>query len=407
MSKPLRIVVHDYAGYAFPLQLSRWLADRGHAVLHLHCTDVEAPRGAMLKRPQDSAGLQLKGLSVGRPLPKYRLVRRWFQELSYGRLLGEEMAAFQPDVVLSANTPPATQARLAVAARRAGVPLICWVQDIFSLGAAVAVRKWPAPLRWGALRFLRSKEFSVLRKAEGLVLITEDFAPLLAREGVENPVTTVIENWAPVDEIKTVGKDNAWAREHGLNDRFVFLYAGTLGMKHNPALIADLARAYRDDPDVRVAVVSQGPGRAWLSDVKKAEGLNNLLLFDYQPFSQVPEVLASGDALLVLLEDFAGVISAPSKTYAYFCAERPILAAVPPANIARRLVEREKAGLCVDAADRDGFLAAARRLREDADLRARLTAGQREYAKIAFDMERIGARFSEMIRTVAARGASA
>lgn len=393
MTVPRRIVVHDYAGYAFPIQLSRWLARQGCTVLHLYCQDVEAPRGPLTPRPDDPPGLTIEGLTLGRPLPKYRLARRWVQETLYGRRLGRRVAAFRPDVALSANTPPATQARLAAATRRIDAPLVCWVQDIFAVGAAAAVRRWPAPLRWAALRFLQAVEFSTLRAAAGLILITEDFVPLLAAAGVRHPRTTVIENWAPAGDIVARPKDNPWAQAHGLADVFVFLYAGTLGVKHNPQLIADLARACRDDPATRVVVVSQGPGRARLAAAKAAEGLDNLLLFDYQPFERLSEVLATGDVLLTLLEDFAGVISAPSKTYAYFCAERPILAAAPAANLARRLIERENAGLCVDAADRDGFLAAARRLRDDAALRGPLAAGQRRYAQTAFDIDRIGERF--------------
>lgn len=405
MTVPRRIVVHDYAGYAFPLQLSRWLARQGHMVLHLHCEDVEAPRGALARRPDDAPALTIEGLSLGRPLPKYRLLHRWVREAAYGRRLVRRVAAFRPDVVLSTNTPPATQSRLAAGLRQGRTPLICWVQDIFSLGAAVAVRRWPAPLRWAALRFLRMTEFAPLRAAAGLILITEDFAPLLAREGLRHPQTTVIENWAPAGEIMALPKDNPWARAQGLADAFVFLYAGTLGMKHNPDLLAELARANRDDPAVRVAVVSQGPGRARLAAIKAAEQLDNLLLFDYQPFERLSEVLATGDALVMLLEDFAGEISAPSKTYAYFCAERPILAAAPAANLARRLIERENAGLCVDAADRAGFLAAAARLRRDAALRAALADGQRRYAQAAFDIDRIGARFSAVLdRALDGRG---
>jgi colanic acid biosynthesis glycosyl transferase WcaI len=393
VTAPRRIVVHDYAGYAFPVQLSRWLARRGHTVLHVHCEDVEAPRGPLAPRPDDPASLTIQGVSLGRPLPKYRPLRRWLQELAYGRRLGRRIAEFRPDVVLSGNAPPAVQAEAAKALRRMNVPLICWVQDIFSIGAGVAVRGWPAPLRRAALRFLKSVEFSTLRAAAGVIVITDDFVPLLAGEGVPRAHMTVIENWAPRNGVVARPKDNPWSRAQGLADSFVFLYAGTLGMKHNPELIADLARACRDDATTRVVVVSQGPGRARLEAIKAAEGLDHLLLFDYQPFECLSDVLASGDVVLTLLEDFAGVISAPSKTYAYFCAERPILAAAPAVNLARRLIEREGAGLCVDAADREGFLAAAHRLRHDAALRATSVQGQRRYAQAAFDIDRIGLRF--------------
>lgn len=397
-----RIVVHDYAGHPFAMQLSRWLARRGHAVLHLYSEDVEAPRGRLERLADDPPGLTIEGLSSGRPLAKYRLVRRWFQELDYGTRLGRRAVAFGPDVVLSTNAPPAVQSRLLAATRRAGVPLLCWVQDIFSLGAAEILKSRPRLLRWAAVRFLERIEFATLRDASGLIVISDDFLPLLAGKGVRHPHSTVIENWAPHADLAVGPKDNPWSRAHGLTGRFVFLYAGTIGLKHNPVHLVNLARAFRDDPAVRVVVISQGLGRRHLEAAKAAEDLGNLILMDYQPFERLADVLSTADVSLLLLEGYAGALSVPSKVYSYFCAGRPILAAIPAANLACRIIERENAGLCVGAEDEVGFIAAARRLRADPALRAALVASQHAYAARAFDIDRIGGRFLALIEGVQA-----
>lgn len=388
-----RIVVHDYSGHTFQVQLSRWLAAQGCAVLHLYAADAESPRGRLGVTPDDPPGFAVEGVSIGRPLEKYALHRRWLHDHVYGGRLAARVAAFAPDVVLSANAPPAAQARLLKRLKPLGIPLVCWVQDIFTVAAEHVLKEKPAPLRWAALRLLDRVEFGTMRAAAGLVAISPDFLPILAARGVRHSHGAVIENWAPHGEIVPRPKDNPWARAHGLADCFVFLCSGTMGMKHNPAHLANLARAHRDDPRVRVVVVSQGLGRRWLEKVKAAEGLSNLLLFDFQPFEALSDVLGSADALVVLLEAYAGALSVPSKVYSYFCAGRPILAAVPAANLARRLVESEAAGVCVDPDDEAGFLAAARRLRDDAGLRAACAAGQVRYAARAFDIDRIGARF--------------
>jgi hypothetical protein len=41
----MRVVVHDYVGYAFPAQLARALARRGHDVLFLQCSSFVAGKG--------------------------------------------------------------------------------------------------------------------------------------------------------------------------------------------------------------------------------------------------------------------------------------------------------------------------------------------------------------------------
>ncbi|PWC97429.1 glycosyltransferase family 4 protein [Azospirillum sp. TSO5] len=392
-----RIVLHDYGGYSFPIQLARWLAGQGHEVLYLYSADVEAPRGRLAQSAGDPAGLRIEAVSTGRSLPKYALLRRWWQEMDYGARLGARTTAFRPDVVLSTNTPPAVQAALLKALRKRNLPLLCWVQDIFSVGAAEILKGKPALLRWAACRFLERVEFATMRDAAGLVVISEDFLPVLARYGVRHPRNAVVENWAPQGEIRPLPKDNPWSRAHGLADRFVFLCAGTMGMKHNPDLLAALARSFRNDPEVRVVVVSQGIGRRWLETVKQAEALDNLLLFDFQPFETLSQVLASADVGVVVLEAFAGTLSVPSKVYSHFCSNRPILGAIPATNHAHRLIRDRKAGLCVEPTDETGFIATAMRLRQDAALRQSYADGQAAYAAEAFDIDRIGGRFSALI----------
>lgn len=392
-----RIVVHDYAGHVFQAQLSRWLAGQGRPTLHLYSADLETPRGRLAPSGDDPPGFAVEAVSCGRRLNKYALLRRWFQEMEYGRRLARRVAAFRPDVVLSANAPPAVQAELQKWAARNGTPLVCWVQDIFTPGVDRVLARAPAPVRRAAAGFIGRVEFGAMRAAAGIVVISPDFLPVLASYGVEHPRSHVVENWAPHGEITAQAKDNPWARAHGLADKFVFLCSGTLGMKHNPAHLADLARAFRDDPDVRVVVVSQGLGRDWLQGVKAAEGLDNLLLFDFQPVEALSDVLASGDVSVLLLEAYAGVLSVPSKIYSYFCAERPMLGALPADNLACRRMIEQQAGLCVAPEDAAGFVAAARRLRADPALRAACAANQAAYAARVFDIDVIGRRFERIL----------
>jgi colanic acid biosynthesis glycosyl transferase WcaI len=392
-----RIVVHDYSGHGFQIQLSRWLAARGNTVLHLYSADMETPRGRLVWRADDPAGLVIEPVSTGRPLPKYALIRRWFQEAAFGRALTRRVRDFQPDVVLSANAPPAVQARLLAGLERQQIPLVCWVQDIYTIAAETVLRSWPWPLDTLLPAWLGRIEFATMRRAAGLIAISPDFIDILARRGVRHSLSATIENWAPAGEIEAGPKDNDWSRSHGLAEGFCFLYSGTLGLKHNPARLVELALAFRDDCAVRVVVVSQGLGRAWLEEEKRRLGLDRLILLDFQPAEILSRVLASADVTVVLLEAFAGALSVPSKVYSSFCARRPLLAAIPPTNLAARLIAATEAGLCAAPDDADGFLASARRLRADAELRRRMSENQEAYAAQAFDMEVIGPRFLRVL----------
>jgi glycosyltransferase involved in cell wall biosynthesis len=137
-----------------------------------------------------------------------------------------------------------------------------------------------------------------------------------------------------------VDRKNDWAVENQLDDTVTLLYSGTLGLKHNPALLVELASEVRDrGKDVQLVVVNEGPA----IEVVKAEAERldvPLTLLPFQPYDRLPEVLGSGDILVVLLEQQAGAFSVPSKTLSYLCAGRPILGLMPSENLAAQLIDQ-------------------------------------------------------------------
>jgi glycosyltransferase involved in cell wall biosynthesis len=124
--------------------------------------------------------------------------------------------------------------------------------------------------------------------------------------------------------------------------------------------------------------------------------LDNLLLMDFQAYSDVAEMLGAADVLLGIIDDEAGSFAVPSKVLSYLCAGRPVLLAAPGSNLASRTVARAEAGLIANPGDADELIRAARRLAADPDLRRIFAENARRYAKSAFDIHTIGRRF-EMV----------
>jgi glycosyltransferase involved in cell wall biosynthesis len=243
-------------------------------------------------------------------------------------------------------------------------------------------------------------ERGLLRASEEVVVISEDFLPVLRSWGIVESDVSVIQNWAALDELPQLPRENAWAEEHGLSGHTVFLYSGTLGFKHDPSLLLELAR-WAGRRDAVVVVVSEGPGADWLAEHGRNEPA--LRLLPYQPHDRLPEVLASADVLVALLEPEAGAFSVPSKILTYLCSARPLLVSVPTDNLAARVVERSGGGVVVRPGDASAFLGAAARLLADEGLREELGARGRTYAESAFDVEPVARRFEEILERVVRR----
>jgi glycosyltransferase involved in cell wall biosynthesis len=387
MVRARRILVHDYSGHPFQVQLARSLARRGHEVLHVYSESFQTPKGDLAARPDDPLRFRIAGLSLSEPFQKSSFLKRRAQEIEFGRMVAHEIRRFQPDIVLSSNAPLDTQAVIHKAARACGARFVFWLQDIYSEAIG---RFLPAtfPLIGNAVaRRYQRLEFGLLRQSDHVVAITDDFVPYLRQNGIAPGRISVIENWAPLDEMRSVEPKQSES-EIG-NGPIRVVYAGTLGYKHNPDLLMQAAKAL----PVAIDVHSEGTIAESLACRATVEGVNNLRVKPWVPFADLPDVLGGADILIAMIEEGAGAFCVPSKVLTYFGCGRPVLASVPRNNLARRLIERADAGLASDPDDAAGFIDNLRGLADDAGLRRRLGSNGLAYARANFAIEPITDRF--------------
>lgn len=367
-------------------------------MLHCYGEFFQSPRGALQKTAVDPDNFEIIGLRLEKPFAKYSFLKRLLQEIKYSQLLVNQIKAFRPDVVIFANTPSEAMSLVYWRLRRANIRFVFWVQDVYGIAInKILSKRLPVIGRPVGQVYIGLDRY-LLNRSEQIILITEDFRPLLAKWGIDQTKTHVIPNWATLTDLPVRLKNNAWAQKHHLADKFCFLYSGTLGMKHNPELLLQLALYYQPDDQVRVVVISEGLGADWLQEQKTAYQLPNLILLPYQPYGDLPDVLGTADVLIAILEPSAGVFSVPSKVLSYLCAARPLLLAVPPENLAARIVAQNEAGLVTPPDDTVAFVRAADVLRQDEDLRQRLGRNGRTYAEAHFDIEKITDQFEAIIR---------
>jgi glycosyltransferase involved in cell wall biosynthesis len=283
--------------------------------------------------------------------------------------------------------------------RRAGIPFVFWQQDVYSaaIGSAAVARLG----RKGRLIGLVAERFErrIARTSAAVVPIDESFTGPLHDWGVPDSRVHVIANWAPIDELPVRAKDNAWSRRQGVAGSCVVLYSGTLGLKHDPSLLAEAAASLRGV--ATVVVVSEGLGRSVLEAARTAGDLDNLVLLDFQPYEDLPDVMASADVLIALLEPDASKYSVPSKVLSYLCAARPIVAVIPQANSVAGIITAAAAGVVVRPGDRAGLTAALSGLLADEPARTLLGKGARRYAEETFDVVAVAARFEQILERAA------
>jgi colanic acid biosynthesis glycosyl transferase WcaI len=394
------IVVHDYSGHPGQAQLSRALARRGYDVTHQHCPSYATGKGSLQLEPDDPPTLSFEPCAMDGAFAKYSALTRIRQELSYGRRAARVIAAKDPEVAVISNVPLLAHSVLARRLARRGVPMVFWHQDIYSeaIGSA-ARRRLPVvgPLvAWVAERVERR----IARRSHAIVAISPTFLERLATWGVADK-STVVPNWAPIDELPVRSADNAWRSRVGLGGHPIVLYSGTLGLKHDPSILALIAeRLASSHPEARVVVISEGKGRDWLEGWKREHAADNLVLLDFQPYADLPDVMGSADVLVAVLEPDASRFSVPSKVLTYLCSGRAIIGVLPPANSVADVLLTNGAGLVVR---RDEVASSVARLLDDDDARGAMGRAGRRYAEVAFSPETAADRFVEVFDDLVGR----
>ena len=404
----MRLVVHDFPGHGFPLSLSRRLAQLGHEVLHLYSADYPSPQA--FGPSVEESGLTLGAVAVLGLYASPNPLRRLWDDRAYARALVARVAAFQPEIILGGNGPLTVQAALLAYGRRQRIPFVFWLQDIYGRAFGVIVRKRFGRLLGGLVGgFFSRWERRLWRQSQSLIAISSDFAQLLTAVGIAQERIAIIENWAVLDDLAAPSPavTAAWVARHGLGGRRLIVYAGTLGFKHNPRLLARVAAALADYPcdppssAVTLVVASEGRGRGLLEAEKQRLGLDCLHLLDFQSPQDFSSCLAAAEFCLVQLEADAGSYSVPSKILAYAAAGRAILAAMPAENLAARLVVRQGLGEVVPPDQEEEFCRRVFEWLDQPALLAQYGENSRQFANSAFDLSAITERF--LHRLTAAR----
>ncbi len=390
----LRVVVHDYSGHPFQVELSRGLAHRSteDQIFHLYCADHVGGKGNLGRGCTDPPNLEIRALTTSRKVHRYRPLSRLCHELAYSFTAATALRTIRPDVVIHSNVPLLAHWLLM---RLTSFPAIFWHQDVYSAAIRSALSKRLPFLGEKFARVADRMERDVAIRSSIIVAISDAFCPVYRRWGLKMENIFQMANWAPIDELPVLPRHNLWSAEVDLDASFVAMYSGTLGLKHHPSLLSTLAERLSARSNQLVVVISEGLGREFLEEEITKRKLRNLRLLDFQGYDQLPLALGSADVLLAILDPEASKYSVPSKVLTYMCAGKPIVALVPPDNQAALAIQTANAGFVVN--DTLQFVEAVQRLRDDESLRVQQGRNARRYAEQTFDIARTVSRWQDLV----------
>lgn len=393
----MRIVINDYAGFAFPLQLSGELSRRGHNVLHLF-TDASGGPPTSFKEI-DNENLKIINIDVSR-IEKDNLIKRWFQERNYGKLAVKKIHGWYPDVVISGNTPLVAQKNIMSWADINGVPTVFWLQDLLSIASKFIISDVSPTLGSFVYKYFKKIEINTLSKANHIIAITDGFIPFLQQWNIDTAKVSIIKNWGPLEQIPVMSRKNRFSDHYGLSDKFVVLYSGTLGKKQDIKLIADTVVKLAYDNEIFFVIATDARGQKLIKQKLSETNLPNLLKLPLQSTTNYPYLLASSDVALVTLDSTACLYCVPSKLWSIYCAQKPSIVALDKRNLCARITENIKAGYVISPGSVNECVAAIRKLKKNKLLRDSMGRKARGYAEKNFPISTIADAFEAILNQV-------
>jgi len=303
-----------------------------------------------------------------------------------------------PEVDLVWGTsPPLPQAVTAWAVARARrVPWVFEVRDLWpEFAVAVGVLRnsvWIAIARWW--------ESFLYRHADRLIVNSPGFIDHLVARGADPARIVPIPNGVDPAMFDPRADGGDFRLRHGLEGKFVALYAGAHGLSNDLTVVLQAAERLMDEPQIAVVLVGDGREKPALMEEARRRGLSNVHFLPAQPKAAMAPVLAAADCGIAILKAIPAYRTTyPNKVFDYMAAGRPVVLAID--GPVREVVEAAGGGLAVPPGDAAALAEAVRRLAQDRDQARVMGRRGREHVVAHFARARLAQHLEATLQVVA------
>jgi colanic acid biosynthesis glycosyl transferase WcaI len=390
-----------WGGAELPLDVTVHLARSGFDIEVICGSDQYAPLTGDAPADPRRVGVCIRRIPalLGGSIHRVKLLRQLWFYLALAPLL---LLCRRPDVFVTQTNPPLAVIMVVAAARLRRRPAIVIAMDIYpevlnAHGAVGAAGLAGTILRrafgWG------------YRHAQRVVALGPVMRERLEAKGVNAGRIVEIPNWSTGAPGRITGAHNRLRAEWGLDDKFVLLYSGNLGLAHEfETLLQGVKVALPAVPALQLVFIGRG---SRLGEVQRRVGElhieGSVRFSDLLPAARLPESFGIAQlAIVTLLPAFAGLV-VPSKLQGYMARGMPVLYIGPDSDI-ERFIKRSGAGVCVRCGDVQGVADALVALAHDHARLAQLgQLAQQSYVQ-EFAAARGLASYAALIEAVMAVG---
>lgn len=302
----------------------------------------------------DFAGRQFEELSLENdieviriktlPHHKVHFIIRGISQLTMPYLFLSKFKKYckgKPDVVI-VYSPPLPLAITGKKIREEyGAKFILNIQDIFPQNAIdLGVLKSTT-----LISFFEWIEKAVYKSADVITAHSEgnrDF--LTGTKKVPAGKIITLHNWVDTSLFSGLNGNGKYRKKFGIENKFVFLFAGVIGPSQNLDLIIEAANRLKDYSEICFLFVGDGTEKEKLKQMKEAYGLENIV---FQPFvskEAYPQLVRDSDVGLICLSSMNKTPVVPGKLLGYMAARIPVVAFLNKESDGHDIIKKAECG---------------------------------------------------------------
>ncbi|MBT3239849.1 MAG: glycosyltransferase family 4 protein [Chloroflexi bacterium] len=290
------------------------------------------------------------------------------------------------------TSPPIFQGLTAwLLARLKSAKFLFEIRDLWpAFAVAVGVLKNPLLIRLSTLL-----EKFLYRRADQLMVNSPGFIFHIQEKGGKD--IQLIPNGADATMFDPHLKGLGFRKKHGLENKFIALYAGAHGMSNDLDVVLDAAKIIEDQKEIAIILLGDGKEKQRL--IEKVKGLNlyNLHFIPPVPKDEMQEALAASDLCIAILKPIEMYKTVyPNKVFDYMAAGRPTALAIN--GVIRQVVEEANAGVFVKPGNSEALAEAILKMFSSPEKSISMGLAGRAYLEKHFDRKVLTEKFEIMIQ---------
>ena len=204
-------------------------------------------------------------------------------------------------------------------------------------------------------RWWMTKNKQIFAKADCVFTLSEDMKKAVAQYVAEDKIK-IVYNWAHNEHMRPIDKkENVFLADLKLQDKFIVLYSGNMGMTHDVDMLVDVADRLKENKTIHFLFIGEGAKKPIVEAKVARYRLENCSVLPYQPLGVLPYSMGAADLAVVTTDAKQSGLSVPSKTYTYLATGAALLCLAEENTELARLTRERRIGRCFVSQDLDGI----------------------------------------------------